>query len=186
MDEERYVLENREEKLNEIKTKLNLDNEAIKQVNYRLLQDYEVPDWVKISKEEQYDKIEYENGEKNMRIRKQVNYKDDYDDDFNSDSDEDSKSFKKKRKRNESSSNYDSSEGSNSHRRRLKKDLQSSESISHNFENQSQSNILLDEDLSGSSNNKVKISLENNSGSNIIKIEGDDNINDDEHMEEDK
>ena len=96
------------------------------------------------------------------------------------------KVWKKKRKRNESSSNYDSSEGSNSHRRRLRKDLQSSESISHNFENQSQS-ILLDEDLSGSSNNKVKISLENNSGSsNIIKIEGDDNINDDEHMEEDE
>jgi hypothetical protein len=70
--------------------------------------------------------------------------------------------------------------------RRLRKDLQSSESISHNFENQSQS-ILLDEDLSGSSNNKVKISLENNSGSsNIIKIEGDDNINDDENMEEDE
>jgi hypothetical protein len=46
---------------------------------------------------------------------------------------------------------------------------------------------LLDEDLSGSSNNKVKISLENNSGSsNIIKIEGDDNINDDENMEEDE
>ena len=193
MDEERYVLENREEKLNEIKTKLNLDNEAIKQVNYRLLQDYEVPDWVKISKEEQYDKIEYENGEKNMRIRKQVNYKDDYDDDFNSDSDEDSKSLKKKRKRNESSSNYDSSEGSNSHRRKFRKDFQSSESLSHNFE--SQSNIILDdennndENFSGSSGinnnniNKVKISLDNNSGSNIIKIEGDDNSNDD--MEED-
>ena len=96
-------------------------------------------------------------------------------------------------KRNESSSNYDSSEGSNSHRRKFRKDFQSSESLSHNFE--SQSNIILDdennndENFSGSSGinnnniNKVKISLDNNSGSNIIKIEGDDNINED--MEED-
>ena len=60
MDQARYIREKKDERLNEIKNKLNLTAEQLKTVNYRLLQEFEVPEWVKISKdkEEDYEKIE--------------------------------------------------------------------------------------------------------------------------------
>ena len=59
MDKERYLNEKKEERLEEIKNKLNLNEEQLKNINYRLLQEFEVPEWVKISKEneKEYDKI---------------------------------------------------------------------------------------------------------------------------------
>ena len=51
MDKERYIKEKKDERLKEIKKILNLNEEQIKTINYRLLQEFEVPEWVKISKE---------------------------------------------------------------------------------------------------------------------------------------
>ena len=53
MDKERYKNEIRDEKLKKIKLKLkeNGMNDDVKNINYRLMQFYEVPEWVKINKE---------------------------------------------------------------------------------------------------------------------------------------
>lgn len=47
----------KEERLEEIKSKLDLNEEQLKNINYRLLQEYEVPEWVKISKENEKNMI---------------------------------------------------------------------------------------------------------------------------------
>mmetsp|Transcript_27928 Transcript_27928/g.26967 ORF Transcript_27928/g.26967 Transcript_27928/m.26967 type:complete len:273 (+) Transcript_27928:2794-3612(+) len=77
MDQERYLQEGREEKLEEIleksKRQLNLNN-----VNYRLMQEWEVPYWVK-QKPENPDKLALEYG-LGKRQRKQVNYNDEMSD----------------------------------------------------------------------------------------------------------
>ena len=111
MDQERYINEKRDERLKTIKEKLDLNEEQLKTINYRLLQEFEVPEWVKISKEneKEFDKIEeVEIGGKEMRVRKHVNYKDDYDDDFFDDTISDKSILNRKRKKDISESGIDS------------------------------------------------------------------------------
>ena len=113
MDQARYIREKKDERLNEIKNKLDLTPEQLKTINYRLLQEFEVPEWVKISKdkEEDYEKIEeVEIGGKEMRVRKPVNYKDDYDDELFEDTISDRSILHKKRKKENSLSGIDSFE----------------------------------------------------------------------------
>ena len=64
MDQERYIKEKKEERLKEIQERLNLTDEQIKNVNYRLLQEYEVPDWVKITKEKEKGVFSWNDGTK--------------------------------------------------------------------------------------------------------------------------
>jgi hypothetical protein len=72
MDQERYIRENRDARLREIhehNPQANLAN-----VNYRLMQEWEVPEWIK-AKPEDPNKIIDEFG-LGKRQRKQVNYND--------------------------------------------------------------------------------------------------------------
>ena len=173
MDQERYLNEKREERLEEIKNKLNLNEEQLKNINYRLLQEFEVPEWVKISKEneKEYDKIEeVEIGGKEMRVRKHVNYKDDYDDDFFDDSISERSNLHKKRKKDNSVSGIDSFEMENRSNKKRK------------FGSESNSLRQSQIDLSNygderSRNNNVNINL----GSNRVQIK----LNDDDDDEQD-
>lgn len=97
MDQERYLNENKYEKLKEIKENMGYDDETIKKINYRLLQEYEVPSWVKISKDDLKNEGLEELG-KGMRIRQKVNYKDDYDEDDLESESESHKYLRKKKK----------------------------------------------------------------------------------------
>ena len=184
MDKERYINEKKEERLEEIKSKLDLNEEQLKNINYRLLQEYEVPEWVKISKEneKEYDKIEeVEIGGKEMRVRKHVNYKDDYDDDFYDDTISERSNLHKKRKI-ENLSNIDSFEMEN---RSNKKRKFGSES---NSLRQSQVDLSNYGDERSRNNNNVNINL----GNNKVKIKLNDDDDDDEqendeeiHLDED-
>ena len=75
MDEERYQKENRSERIKLIKEKkpqkANLSDDKI---NYRLIQDWEVPDWIcdVIAEEVKEDPATVVLGK---RTRKEVNYK---------------------------------------------------------------------------------------------------------------
>jgi len=172
MDKERYIKEKKDERLKEIKKKLNLNEEQIKTVNYRLLQEFEVPEWVKISKEneKEYDKIEeVEIGGKEMRVRKHVNYKDDYDDDFFDDSISERSNLHKKRKKDNSVSGIDSYEMEN---RSNKKKKFGSESNSIRQSSQVDLSNYGDE---RSRNNNVNINL----GSNKVQIKLNDDDDDD-------
>ena len=172
MDKERYIKEKKDERLKEIKKKLNLNEEQIKTVNYRLLQEFEVPEWVKISKEneKEYDKIEeVEIGGKEMRVRKHVNYKDDYDDDFFDDSISERSNLHKKRKKDNSVSGIDSYEMEN---RSNKKKKFGSESNSVRQSSQVDLSNYGDE---RSRNNNVNINL----GSNKVQIKLNDDDDDD-------
>ena len=173
MDKERYIKEKKDERLKEIKKTLNLNDEQIKAINYRLLQEFEVPEWVKISKEneKEYDKIEeVEIGGKEMRVRKHVNYKDDYDDDFFDDSiSERSNLHKKRKKDNNSISGIDSFEMEN---RSNKKKKFGSESNSIRQSSQVDLSNYGDE---RSRNNNVNINL----GSNKVQIKLNDDDDDD-------
>ena len=173
MDKERYIKEKKDERLKEIKKILNLNDEQIKTINYRLLQEFEVPEWVKISKEneKEYDKIEeVEIGGKEMRLRKHVNYKDDYDDDFFDDSiSERSNLHKKRKKDNNSISGIDSFEMEN---RSNKKKKFGSESNSVRQSSQVDLSNYGDE---RSRNNNVNINL----GSNKVQIKLNDDDDDD-------
>lgn len=188
MDKERYIRENKEEKLKEIKEKMNYDDEIMKTINYRLIQEYEVPEWVKFSKKDEEEKIEEEDiCGKGMRVRHKVNYRVDFDEDFDSDSEEEIKSIRKKRKRDkEVNSNYDNS--SVSYSRKKAKNDNSDNDYSNNL-----SQIDLNDMKSSSNsnnggfNNKVKIQLGDD---NIIKIsdESDEDIhnnNQSSNMDED-
>jgi SNF2 family DNA or RNA helicase len=77
MDKERYERENRDEKIKYIEKRCNIDMSTVKNINYRLLQDYEVPDWIHIRNPEVKEE---EIMGKGMRNRPKVNYKDEYDD----------------------------------------------------------------------------------------------------------
>ncbi len=176
MDEERYVNEKREERLNEIKEKLNLNEEQLKSVNYRLLQEFEVPDWVKISKEneKEYDKIEeVEIGGKEMRVRKHVNYKDDYDDDFFDDTISEKSNLNKKRKKDISESGIDSYDIENQSNKKKK---YGSETNSMRQSSQVDLSNYGDE---RSRNNNVNINL----GSNKVQIKINDDDDDDEEQD---
>ena len=176
MDEERYVNEKREERLNEIKEKLNLNEEQLKSVNYRLLQEFEVPEWVKISKEneKEYDKIEeVEIGGKEMRVRKHVNYKDDYDDDFFDDTISEKSNLNKKRKKDISESGIDSYDIENQSNKKKK---YGSETNSMRQSSQVDLSNYGDE---RSRNNNVNINL----GSNKVQIKINDDDDDDEEQD---
>ena len=172
MDKERYENEKKDERLKEIKKKLNLNDEQIKAINYRLLQEFEVPEWVKISKENEKDndKIEeVEIGGKEMRVRKHVNYKDDYDDDFLDDSISERSNLHRKRKKDNSLSGIDSYDMEN---RSNKKKKFGSESNSIRQSSQVDLSNYGDE---RSRNNNVNINL----GSNKVQIK----LNDDDDDE---
>ena len=174
MDEERYLKEKKDERLKEIKEKLDLNDEQMKSINYRLLQEFEVPEWVKISKEneKEYDKIEeVEIGGKEMRVRKHVNYKDDYDDDFLDDSISERSNLNRKRKKDNSVSGIDSFEMEN---RSNKKKKFGSESNSVRQSSQVDLSNYGDE---RSRNNNVNFNL----GSNKVQIK----LNDDDDDEQD-
>ena len=174
MDQERYKREKKDEKLKEIKEKLNLTDEQIKNVNYRLLQEYEVPDWVKITKEKEkeIDRIDHvEIGGKEMRVRKRVNYCEDYDGDFfdGSMSEERSHLQKKRKKENNSLSGLDSFDQENSRSNKKKKIGSDSNSLRQNSQVD-----LFNLGEGSSKNNNVNINL--GSVGNKVQI----NLNDDE------
>ena len=75
MDQERYELENRDERVKEIIRRMP-HPAAIDpaNINYRLMQDWEVPEWIK-TKPEDPNKLIEEFGH-GKRLRKQVNYND--------------------------------------------------------------------------------------------------------------
>jgi ATP-dependent helicase STH1/SNF2 len=79
MDAERYQRENKDQKLREIFPQTSLDH-TIKHINYRLLQDYEVPEWVRIKVNEDNEQDRLKEYGKGMRIKQKVNYKVDIDD----------------------------------------------------------------------------------------------------------
>jgi superfamily II DNA/RNA helicase len=174
MDQERYEREKKDERLNEIKNKLDLTEEQLKSVNYRLLQEFEVPEWVKISKDndKDFEKIEeVEIGGKEMRVRKHVNYKDDFDDDFLDDTISDRSILHKKRKKdNISISGVDSFDMDN---RSNKKRKFGSDSNSLRQSSQVDLSNYGDEK---SRNNNVNINL----GSNRVQIK----LNDDDDDED--
>jgi ATP-dependent helicase STH1/SNF2 len=70
MDLERYEKENKEDRLKEIIKKGHIDTS--KHINYRLLQEHEVPDWVIVKTEKEQEMI-LEEG-KRMRAKQRVNY----------------------------------------------------------------------------------------------------------------
>ena len=168
MDKERYIKENKEQKLKEIKEKMNYDDEIMKTINYRLIQDYEVPEWVKFSKKDEEEKIEEEDiCGKGMRVRHKVNYRVDFDEDFDSDSEEEIKSVRKKRKRDkEVNSNYDNS--SVSYSRKKAKNDNSDNDYSNNLSQIDLNDMKSSSNSNGGFNNKVNIQLGDD---NIIKIE---------------
>ena len=178
MDQERYINEKKDERLNEIKNKLNLNEEQLKTINYRLLQEFEVPEWVKISKdnEKDYEKIEeVEIGGKEMRVRKHVNYKDDYDDndDFLEDSISDRSNLNRKRKKENSLSAMDSFEMENRSNKKKKFGIGSDSNSVRQSSQVDLSNFGDDK----SRNNNVNINL----GNNKVQIK----LNDDDDDEQD-
>ena len=103
IDKERYEVENRDEKIQEIVGKISLsENFNLKTLNYRLMKDYEVPDWIRVKKIDEKEEMMKDCG-KGMRIKAKVNYKDDFDDDQleqifdDEESDEDGKKKKSKK-----------------------------------------------------------------------------------------
>lgn len=114
MDRKRYIAEAKEARLQHIKEKMNHDDKTMKNVNYRLIQEFEVPEWVKCSnnkEEEANSNIVGANNEegvmrgKGMRIHPNVNYREYFEDESNSDADSNNNSrmLRKKKKRNHSS-----------------------------------------------------------------------------------
>jgi len=71
MDQQRYREEKKDEKLREIMHRTGKKHENIDQINYRLMQEWEVPEWVKVNKPEDNLMEDYGLGK---RQRKQVNY----------------------------------------------------------------------------------------------------------------
>ena len=196
MDQERYIKEKKEERLKEIQERLNLTDEQIKNVNYRLLQEYEVPDWVKITKEKEKEaeRVEHvEIGGKEMRVRKHVNYCEDFDADFYDASiSEDRSNLQRKRKKDNSLSGIDSFEQENSRSNKKKKYGSESNSIKQNSqidlynlgEGSSRNNVNIN---LGGQGNKVQINIhddddedENEQGENTIKSEEKIHIDDDD------
>lgn len=74
MDNERYILEKKDEVLEEIMKKTLVPHP--KHINYRLMQDFEVPEWVKIRKQDLEEDSNKEYGQ-GKRERKTVIYNDD-------------------------------------------------------------------------------------------------------------
>ena len=197
MDQERYKREKKDERLKEIKEKLNLNDEQMKNVNYRLLQEYEVPDWVKIPKEKEreIDKIEHvEIGGKEMRLRKPVNYCEDYDADFFDGSMSEERShLQRKRKKDNSLSGLDSFDQENSRSNKKRKIGSETNSLRQNSQNdlynlgESSKNNNVNINL-GVGGNKVQIHLNDDDEDDIQEengIKSEDKIHIDEDDEED-
>lgn len=106
MDRKRYEEEGKEKKLKEIFLKSKIEeNKKTEEVNYRLIQEYECPNWIHVDTfetKEDEDEIKYGKG---MRKKANINYKDD-NDDIDEESGEDS--FLRKRKRDKNEDNYSS------------------------------------------------------------------------------
>jgi ATP-dependent helicase STH1/SNF2 len=83
MDQERYESERKEERINEILKKGHIDVNVTKHFNYRLMQEYEVPEWVIIKTEKEQEMV-LEEG-KRMRAKQRVNYNIDHLDEFDED-----------------------------------------------------------------------------------------------------
>ena len=180
----------------------------MKNINYRLLQEYEVPEWVKISKEKEKEaeRVEHvEIGGKEMRVRKHVNYCEDYDGDFYDGSvSEDRSNLHRKRKKDNSISGMDSFEQENSRSHKKKKIGSESNSIRQGSQvdlynlgdDRSRNNNNVNINLGGGGN-KVQINLrdddddEDNVQENTFKSEekihlDEDDDDEDENMEDEK
>lgn len=95
MDKERYELENREGKIKEIMEKMKFDPEnPLLNINYRLTQEYEVPNWIHVETLDHKDGEMKEYG-KGMRSKQRINYRDDIDE-FD---DEENSEINRKRRR---------------------------------------------------------------------------------------
>jgi ATP-dependent helicase STH1/SNF2 len=86
MDKERYAKEDKDNKVEEIVRKNGFDMNTTKHFNYRLLQEYEVPEWVIVKTEKEQEMI-LEEG-KRMRAKQRVNYNLDNLDEFEADDSE--------------------------------------------------------------------------------------------------
>ena len=76
MDQERYAFEGKQERLDEIKEKMpQWANRADDKINYRLVQEWEVPEWIDVRKEEEKQKS-LQNAELGKRKRNEVYYSD--------------------------------------------------------------------------------------------------------------
>ena len=177
MDQERYKREKKEERLKEIQEKMGLTDEQMKTVNYRLLQEYEVPDWVKLTKEKEKKKKKIDHveiGGKEMRIRKHVNYCEDYEGDFYDGSmSEDRSNLHRKRKKDNSISGMDSFEQENSRSHKKKKFGSESNSIRQN----SQVDLA---NLGDDKNRNVNINLGGGGNKVQIHLRDDDDEDDNE------
>lgn len=72
MDQERYEREKRDDRINEIVNYTKIDLSSVKHINYRLLQEYEIPDWIHIKPEVVKEE---ETMGKGMRQKSKVNYR---------------------------------------------------------------------------------------------------------------
>jgi len=167
MDKERYERENRDFKLKEIVEKLHLDPENISQnINYRLTQEYEVPDWIHVDNLDHKDAEMKEYG-KGMRSKQRINYKDDADE-FEEEEDSDSE-LKKKRRR--TRNKEDDSFAQNGIRKRKLDDDDISQSITSQINLEDDDYIDVSKSYSTQnnkpSNTKMRIKLNSNSNLRI-------------------
>ena len=81
MDADRYVAENRDARIQEIREKKpHLANVPAEKINYRLIQEWELPEWIDAAeKEEEKDETKILLGK---RKRNEVNYKETSDTQF--------------------------------------------------------------------------------------------------------
>lgn len=80
IDKERYEIENRDDKIKDYLSRIDMEeNLNWKTMNYRLMKDHEVPDWIRLKKIDDKEVMMKEYG-KGMRIKPKVTYKDDFDD----------------------------------------------------------------------------------------------------------
>ena len=89
LDRERYEKEDKEGKLLEIRKNMKIPSSQLHKINYRLVQTYEVPDWIQFGLDKSDDESEVEGPRK---TRKEICYKEDKMDDYSfleSGSDED-------------------------------------------------------------------------------------------------
>jgi len=165
MDKERYERENREAKLKEIYEKLNIDPQNLPQnINYRLLQEYEVPEWIRFASSEQKEELkEYGKG---MRSKQRINYRDDVDESDNIEEDSDCELNKKRRR---SRQPKDESNLQSNKKRKLNEEEEVSQSLnSHiNLEDDEYAEVSKSYSTQNNkpSNSKMRIKL--NSGSNL-------------------
>lgn len=181
IDKERYINENRDHKLREIFTKSNLEHN-VKHINYRLVQEYEIPEWIEIKPQEKEEDIMHLLG-KGKRHKSKVNYKDDYDESaFINDDNQSSNasSLRRKKKRNEELENVSGSLKASNKKRKIDNDV---ESMYNDDQNDNES--LSAEKVSEPRNSKMKIQISSNNTLSKIKTLKNLEINKNEDDEED-